>query len=212
MVTKNLNQQRNSEATRRRILASALSLIAEHGFARFGVNALAAEAGIDKVLIYRYFGNADGVIAALAERVDLWLGDIAIAKIEEGVYPAVIAAFLKSYADSLLSNPLVRRVLAWELVESSERVRLLADARARAIRLWFAEARKSAGPPPEGIDAAAVNAILIAAIHHLVLSRDAIGRFAGIDLAEPAHWGRIEAAVAALIEATYGAADFQKGR
>ena len=47
-------------------------MIVRDGLAAVGVNALAREAGCDKVLIYRYFGDLDGVYATYAAQSDFW--------------------------------------------------------------------------------------------------------------------------------------------
>ena len=57
---------------RARILAAVGALILRDGLAGVGINALAREAGCDKVLIYRYFGDLDGVYAAYAAQGDFW--------------------------------------------------------------------------------------------------------------------------------------------
>ena len=57
---------------RARILAAVGALIMRDGLAGVGINALAREAGCDKVLIYRYFGDLDGVYAAYAAKGDFW--------------------------------------------------------------------------------------------------------------------------------------------
>lgn len=48
---------RDCEATQLRILAAVGVVLARDGFAALGVNAVAGEAGVDEVLIYRYFGG-----------------------------------------------------------------------------------------------------------------------------------------------------------
>jgi AcrR family transcriptional regulator len=63
---------RDRFATRAAILESAAELIAAHGVNALGVNALAQAAGCDKVLIYRYFGGLDGVLATLGVERMLW--------------------------------------------------------------------------------------------------------------------------------------------
>lgn len=201
MVTS--SRKRDPAATRRRIEDAALALIAEGGFAALGVNALAAQADIDKVLVYRYFGGLDGVIDALAARVDLWAGSDTMADVPEGDYGTVMAAFLARYVAVLRGNPALRRVLAWELVDDSPAVRRLAAARSRAVSAWFASARRKAGPPAEGVDAPAVNAILIAAAHHLVLAAAASGSFAGADLTDDANWRRLDAAFSRILAAVH---------
>ncbi|XOV74734.1 MAG: TetR/AcrR family transcriptional regulator [Phycisphaerales bacterium] len=48
------------------------TLLARDGFQGMGVNALAREAGVDKVLIYRYFGSLDTLIDRYCQEVDFW--------------------------------------------------------------------------------------------------------------------------------------------
>ena len=63
---------RDRFATRAAILDGAADMVAAHGAAAVGVNALAQAAGCDKVLIYRYFGGLDGVFSALGAERMLW--------------------------------------------------------------------------------------------------------------------------------------------
>lgn len=63
---------RDRFATRAAILDSAADIIATTGLPSLGINALADAAGCDKVLIYRYFGGLDGVLAALGAERTLW--------------------------------------------------------------------------------------------------------------------------------------------
>lgn len=63
---------RDRFATRAAILDSAAAIISSHGLPALGVNSLAHAAKCDKVLIYRYFGGLDGVLAALGAERMLW--------------------------------------------------------------------------------------------------------------------------------------------
>ncbi len=47
---------RSKETTRLRLISAVGTLLARQGFNALGINAVAEEAGVDKVLIYRYFG------------------------------------------------------------------------------------------------------------------------------------------------------------
>lgn len=55
---------RDRAATEERILAAVGQVLARDGFAAGGVNAVAREAGVDKVLICRYFGGLPGLLRA----------------------------------------------------------------------------------------------------------------------------------------------------
>ena len=64
---------RDRAHTEEKILAALGAILAEPGGSRrIGVNAVATRAGVDKVLIYRYFGGLEGLLAAFAEKTDLW--------------------------------------------------------------------------------------------------------------------------------------------
>lgn len=54
--------KRNRPQTEQRIIEAAIGLIEDAGFTDFGVNHIAARAGVDKVLIYRYFGGIEGLL------------------------------------------------------------------------------------------------------------------------------------------------------
>lgn len=61
---------RDKETTKLRLIGAVGSLLAREGFGSLGVNALATEAGVDKVLIYRYFGGMDNLLAAFGRSSD----------------------------------------------------------------------------------------------------------------------------------------------
>ena len=55
---------KNKEATKHRLITAVGTLLAREGFGALGINAVADEAGVDKVLIYRYFGGMDELLSA----------------------------------------------------------------------------------------------------------------------------------------------------
>ncbi|MES2723287.1 MAG: TetR/AcrR family transcriptional regulator [Pseudomonadota bacterium] len=188
-------------ATESRILAAARRLIGRDGFAGFGLNALAAEAGCDKVLIRRYFGDLDGVLTALGGDVGFWIGDPDVVA-PEGGYGARMAGLFEAYADALAADPVLQRVLSWELVEASVPLRRLDEARGRAMGTWMQAAKGDAVAPP-GLDAPAINAVLLAALHYLTLRTRTLEGFAGLDLATPEGQARIRAAFRWLFARAY---------
>ena len=63
---------RDKESTRFRLLDAVGTLLAREGFGALGINAVAREAGVDKVLIYRYFGGMDELLRAFGQSGDFW--------------------------------------------------------------------------------------------------------------------------------------------
>jgi AcrR family transcriptional regulator len=194
---------RNRDETRAAILAAAQALLAEEGFSGFGVNALARRSGFDKQLIYRYFGGLDGLVEALGEALAGWVATHltpALAQDLGPTYGELVEAVLLAYLDALRGDSLMQKLVAWELSDPSPQVRRLSDQRARAMGELVARLRGDRQPPP-GLDAPALNAILIAAIQHLVLAGVTSGRFTGLPLASEADWDRAKAMLSRIVRA-----------
>lgn len=196
-------RRRDRAATMRSIEDAAAELLCERGFTGFGINPLAERAGVDKQLIYRYFGGLDGVVEALAHRLDLWLpGTQGDPDRLPASYAELMADLLDGYVLGLRDSRLVQRLLAWELVQPSTTLAKLEAARARAVFAWL-QARKGTLEPPTGVDAPAINALLLAGVHYLVLREGSAGGFASLDLIQPEGWSRIRRAARQLIELAY---------
>ena len=58
---------RSRAKTEEKFLNAVLELVANDGCGALGINAVAHRAGADKVLIYRYFGNLNGLLLRVAE-------------------------------------------------------------------------------------------------------------------------------------------------
>lgn len=194
---------RDREQTEKLILKAATKLIAEKGFTAFGVNAVAKEAGVDKVLIYRYFGDLPGLVEQLGSRLDFWLGSAETVQASFQSYATFTTPVLLHYLRELRGNVLLQRLLAWELVQEDEHIQRLAKARSKAISTWFSKVSTSAPLPPKGVDAGAINAILIGAVHHLALRENIAAEFTGMDLSSPENWKRLEVAFEYIIHRVY---------
>jgi hypothetical protein len=77
-------------------------------------------------------------------------------------------------------------------------VRRLAEARSRGLVEWMRRQNGDLAPPP-GVDAPAVNALLIAAVQHVVLAAGIAGGFGGLALVSDDDWGRLRAALKAMV-------------
>lgn len=84
-------------------------MIREGGFEKIGVNAVAERAGVSKILIYRYFGSVDGLVAAYVRQHDFWINFP-----QEMPGRDELAAWLKTifrdHIAQLRANPTLRRV------------------------------------------------------------------------------------------------------
>ena len=200
------DRTRDRSRTEEAILDAARAVLVEKGFGGWGINGIARAAGCDKQLIYRYYGGLDGLAEALgiaiARETEAALA--ALPAPEVNSYGALVAALIDAQLHVLRSHPVMQRIIAWELSEANALTRAFAEARSRALMAWFARV-KGDFAAPAGVDAPAINAVMIAAVQQMVLSAASIGGFAGMPLADPADWERLRSAIRRLVLAAYDA-------
>ena len=118
-------KNRDREATRTRLIEAVGTLLAREGFTRLGVNAVAREAGVDKVLIYRYFGGLPELIVAFGRDGNFWPsikelagGDV----VAFGQLPLAeqLSRLGKNFMAAISNRPLTQEILAWEMIERNE--------------------------------------------------------------------------------------------
>jgi len=193
-------KSRDAVATRKRILDSVGTLLSREGFGALGVNAVAREAGVDKVLIYRYFGGIDQLLEAWASAFDFWpsveeiLGDA-----PESDPAAFAAGMLTRHLRALRGRPHTLEVMAWEAVERHPLTRIL--DRVRETRAEQVMAAIPAHLFGAGQDLPAISALLSAGLQHLLLRSRTVDFYNGVPIASPEGWNRIEAAVQTLCKA-----------
>lgn len=197
---------RNRANTERAIFLAARSLLAEHGFQGFGINAVARRAGCDKQLIYRYYGGLDGLIEAIGEELGSWVND-KIPQDTGGMFILTYGDLMEKlsmyFMEALRDDPLVCKIVAWEVSQDTPQVRRLSESRMKALSKWLEKMRGSL-TLPKGVDTATTNALLFASIQHLVISASVSGQFAGVLLKTEKDWDKVAAAVRRLVRAIYG--------
>ena len=160
--------------------------------------------GCDKQLIYRYFGGLEGLIDAIGGEIATWVEDslAATGQAPPATYAELTERLILGFREALRANALVQKIAAWEIAESSPLVARLAAARGAALSRWMALMRGGLAPP-DGLDAPALNAMLIAAVQQLALSGAAAGSFAGLPLKTDEDWDRVRAAAVRIVRGLY---------
>jgi AcrR family transcriptional regulator len=206
MVTSS-SPAKDAAATRERILDALGKLLARHGFAGVGVNAIAREARVDKVLIYRYFGGLPELLQAFAERSHFFPSqDDSPGVPAAGAGGPSAADFavtmLREMARTLRARPVTQAVMRWELSASNPLTKMLGDARERrGVEMLAAFPRQSV--PPD-VDLEATAAVLSAGLIYLVLRSNGTTGWNGVPIQTQAGWDRIERAVEKLVRAVLG--------
>lgn len=194
-------QSRSRTATQARLVQAAGEVLIRDGYAGFGVNAVARAAGCDKQLIYRYFGGLDGLATALCERE----GEALAAALEARTpaspasdYADLIEQLVLAYLDVLTANPAVQTLVLWELSAPSPVLAGFARARAKLLAGWIAR-RQGQLSAPDGVDGLAVNALMIALVHQIVLARRASQAGRTVSAQQDEAWARARAALSHIV-------------
>lgn len=194
---------RDSEATKKRIMDALGRLIAEQGFKGVGVNAVARAAGVDKVLIYRYFGGLPELVRAYAEQGDFWpsMTDLLAGAGDDLLLGA--RNILRNHVRQLRSRPVTQEIMRWELLERNEMTDQLARAREETTGHYLDLVRLNGGEP-QTRDLLAVAAVLYAGLTYLVLRAKTADVYMGVDLDSEDGWQRLEKAADDLVTAYFG--------
>ena len=127
-------RSRNPAAVRARVIAALSAMIVRDGLSSVGVNALARAAGCDKVLIYRYFGDLEGVYQEFAEGHDFWW---TVDELVRDIDPErmsrtrAMQVLMRRHAEAIRKRPTTLAILASELTERSALVVALEEVRER---------------------------------------------------------------------------------
>ena len=194
-------RERNREETAARLLGAVGEVLARDGFGALGVNAVAKQAGVDKVLIYRYFGGLPELLKAWGESGRFWPGvDELLGGDREGFLRLPLAEryarFFEHFIDGLRMRPLTVEIMAAELSERNELTAILETEREE----WGAEASRLLGsdawerrPALRG-----TTLLLVAGVQYLLIRARTIRLFGGLDIRSDRDWAALKAAVRAL--------------
>jgi len=202
-VIRKSRQKRRIE-TEQRLRDAVEELICERGVESLGVNAVAAQAGVDKALIYRYFGGLEGLVREYAEGADFWptLDEILGPQREVLALddPTEIGTeILRRHAKALRSRPLTLEILARECVERGPLTSMLEEVRERRSSEMYAE--MAAAGYVVGPVEASVAGLFAAAINYLAMRSRFIKVFGGVDLGSDEGWEAIIESVEVVFRA-----------
>lgn len=189
--------ERDREMTEKRLLETIGTMIRETGFEKIGINAVAAQAKVSKILIYRYFGSVEGLMAAYIRQHDFWINfprEIP----EREQLPAFIKQTFRSQIERLRCDPVLKRLNRWELSSDNEMVVKLREQRENRGRELIENVSRLTGRPEQ--ETAALATILSASATYLVMLAEFCPRYNGIPLDEDSGWEQISQQTDCLID------------
>jgi AcrR family transcriptional regulator len=180
------------------VLTAVGQVLARDGFSAVGINAIAREAGVDKVLIYRYFGGLDALLRAWGMSGRFWPSvDELLGDTPEAVLSLPLAdryaVFFDRFVDALRARPLTIEIMAAEIQERNELTAILEEEREQ----WGAQAEAIFGgeqfesrPQLKGI-----TLLLVAGVQYLLIRARKIRMFGGLDLKSDGDWEKLKGSV-----------------
>ncbi len=124
----------DKKRTQTKLLCAVEAVLLEEGVQALGINSIARRAGVDKVLIYRYFGNLEELLSAYGRSVKLWPCLDELLSGEEDISPArCLSLYFRSLISALAAMPVTLEILAFSLVKDSELAHMVHDHKNRAV-------------------------------------------------------------------------------
>jgi AcrR family transcriptional regulator len=190
---------RNRIQTEQRILNAVGSILLDQGYPAVGVNAIARQAGCDKVLIYRYFGGFDELLLAFAETTTLWweVDEIiteTAAECAEIALPDFLQRLLNRYVTALESRPLALEIMAWEMSEQNNLTNTLARIRGERGMELVKRIRDFYHQP--NIDIGGILGVFGASINYLVIRTRKQSQQYKVE-----EWWRLQQTISKLLQA-----------
>lgn len=188
---------KNRELTEKKIIDAVERIIENQGFEKLGINAVTSEAGVSKMLIYRYFGGLDELLAHYLMQKDYWANtDTTI--LEQANVGESIKNMFRKQIKQMRNDIMLKRLCRWELTADNDNIRTLQDRRERNGRDLIQMVARLTGC--SNAEVASLATILSASISYLVLMEEQTSTYNGIDLQSEEGWKQIMDGIGLMID------------
>ncbi len=198
---------RDKERTKVKMIQAVGKVLMKKGYTGLNASTIAKEAGIDKSLVWTYFGSLDNLIEEYISQRDFWKFKAAdsintLLTFTDGLKEEDMSGFLQFQFQALLDDEVLQRIMLWSVSENRAFLRHLSDER----ELIGEEMFKIIDPQfkNSNLDIRGILAILVAGIYYLVLHGKTNGSlFCGIDLNTPDGEQRIRDSISQIINMAF---------
>jgi len=196
-------RERNKDKSKKQFLDAVGKILKTKGYAGLKVNDIAATAGLDKKLIYKYFGGVDQLIDEYIRSLDFWSN---VSKEDMPVITDGGEAFAKQMLveqfDYVGNNRELQKILLWGLSEKRKSLKRVYDEReAVGEGLFTGITDPYFGDKAERFRA--VTALLVSGAYYLNLYPTNAKTFCGIDVTTEEGRNEIKKALEMLVELVY---------
>ena len=198
-------QASRRRATEDKILDALEVVLVRDGIRQMSLNAIVAEAGVGKPLLYRYFGDLPGLLHAwVARRGPQPSGDpeatVAIGgnDPDDDDFLAELADQLVGCAEQLRKQPIILEMLAEELTAASELTEPFSQARQQQSKRFVRAMLKDARYTNPQVRSKII--LLYAAINYLAMRARRSPRFMGLRLDTRRGWTEAMEMIRSLVQ------------
>lgn len=112
---------RNPELTKKKILEAGETCFADKGYYGARIDEIAACSGVNKRMIYAYFGNKEALYRAVLKQVYSRMQRMELDHIaDEGDCKEAVAAIIRNNFQFLYENPTVVKIMMWENLNEAQ--------------------------------------------------------------------------------------------
>lgn len=199
---------RNKERSKKKFLDAVGKILRTKGYTALKVNSIAATAGVDKKMIYSYFGGIDGLIDEYIRSQDYW-SKVTVEEIKK-IQPKLddggksfMEEMLLSQFDYVYSSKEAQKLLLWRLSEPRKSLKKLTETQEENGEYIF----KLLMDPhfkENAEDVRSIMAIMVSGLYYLNMFAAINGSiFCGIDVNTPTGRDNIKKAISFILDHTY---------
>ncbi|WP_158963964.1 TetR/AcrR family transcriptional regulator [Myroides fluvii] len=198
---------RDKARTMNKMIAAVGKVLQKKGYTGLTAPNIAKAAGVDKKLVWTYFGGIDNLVEEYISQKDFFKStaksDIdLLLQDPDKLTQYHINQLLQNQFDTLLTNRALQRIIHWEVGESNDILRKIADKREEIGEELFSKTIPSF--EHSNVDIRARLALVISGIYYLTLHAKNNGsKFCGIDINTTEGKQRISDAIQELISDAY---------
>ena len=188
---------KSREQTECKILEAVASIVESDGFEKLGINTIALKANVSKMLIYRYFGGLEELVARFIMQKDYWANTDTLILNPHSVGDSIKSMF-RNQIEQLRNDVTLRRLCRWELSCHNASIDRLRDKREEnGCNLIKVVSRLTGCSNSE---VASLASILSASISYLTLIEDQCPTYNGIALQTDKGWEQIAQGVDMIVD------------
>ena len=188
---------KSREQTESKILEAVASIVESDGFEKLGINTIALKANVSKMLIYRYFGGLEELVARFIMQKDYWANTDTLILNPHSVGDSIKSMF-RNQIEQLRNDVTLRRLCRWEMSCHNASIDWLRDKREEnGCNLIKVVSRLTGCSNSE---VASLASILSASISYLTLIEDQCPTYNGIALQTDKGWEQVAQGVDMIVD------------